>query len=57
MLSISSAASTLAVGVPLALLLLIALPGGVAMQLVMHTVLLVAGMGLVLALHPEQKSD
>jgi hypothetical protein len=57
MLSISSAASTLAVGVPLALLLMLALPGGVAMQIVVHAVLLVVGMALVLALHPEHKSD
>ncbi|NVB81196.1 MAG: hypothetical protein HOV81_22560 [Kofleriaceae bacterium] len=57
MLSISSAASTLAVAVPLAILLMLALPSGAAVQIVMHTILLVAGAALVLALHPQEKSD
>ncbi len=57
MLSISSAASTLAVSVPLAILLLLALPSGVATQIALHAVLLVAGAALVLALHPQDKAD
>lgn len=56
MLSISSAASTLAVAVPLAILLLLALPSGAALQIAMHAILLVAGAALVLVLHPQERS-
>jgi hypothetical protein len=57
MLSIQSAASTLAVAVPLAILLMLALPSGAVVQIAMHVVLLVAGSALVLALHPRERCD
>jgi hypothetical protein len=56
MLSHSNALSwsaALAVTVPLALLLLLALPTGAPVQIAMHTLLLVGGAAIVLALRPS----
>ncbi len=56
MLSIHSALSwlaTLAVAVSLAVLLLLALPSGAPADIAMHTVLLVGGAAVVLALRPS----
>ena len=45
--------AALAVTVPLALLLLLALPTGAPLQIAMHAILLVVGAGAVLALRPS----
>lgn len=42
-----------ALTVPLALLLLLALPSGAPVQIAMHAILLVVGAAIVLALRPD----
>jgi len=51
---VSSWLAMLVVVVPLALLLLLALPSGAPWQIAMHVVLLVAGSATVLALHDRE---
>ena len=47
--------TALAIAVPLALLLLLALPSGAPAHIAMHAILLVGGVAIVLALRPEDE--